>query len=158
MNRNLLLLAAIALGVIAMTGFVAWRIPERGQKYAELFQRSEYNYGIPRFLLAKQAEQESNYDPNAESHAGAQGIMQIVPRWHPGVNPFNVNEAIPYAAKFMRDLYDRFGSWQKALAAYNAGPTALQRRIDTHGDNWLVHMPRETRDYVARITRDVNVV
>lgn len=141
-----------------MLGVTAWRIPPKGQKYAGLFQAAEYEYGLPRFLLAKQAEQESAYNPNATSGAGAQGLMQIVPRWHPGVDPFNVTEAIPYAAGFMRDLYDRFGSWKMALAAYNAGPTALQRRIDTNGENWLANMPAETRDYVMRITRDVPVV
>jgi len=140
-----------------MGGFVIWRLPEKGQKFAHLFQAAEYNYGIPRFLLAKQAQQESDYEPTAQSGAGAQGIMQIVPRWHPGVNPWDPNEAIPYAAQFMRSLYDRFGSWQKALAAYNAGPTALQRRIDAHGEDWLAHMPAETRDYVKRITADVSV-
>ena len=132
-------------------------IPSSGQKYAPLFQAAEYKHGIPRFLLAKQAEQESNYNPEVISSAGAQGIMQIVPRWHPDVDPFNVAEAIDYAAGFLRDLYNRFGSWKKALAAYNAGPTALQRRIDEFGDNWLSHMPAETRNYVARITGDINV-
>lgn len=140
-----------------MTAGIEWRIPQKGQRFAALFQSAEYKYGIPRFLLAKQAEQESDYNPDAQSGAGAQGIMQIVPRWHPGVDPFNVPDAILYAAKFMRELYERFGSWSMALAAYNAGPTALQRRIDEHGDSWLDHMPSETRDYVARITKDVIV-
>jgi len=140
-----------------MAGIRAWRIPPKGQKYAPLFQAAEYQYGLPRFLLAKQAEQESAYDPEALSSANAQGIMQIVPRWHPGVDPYNPNDAIPYAASFMRDLYDRFGSWRMALAAYNAGPTALQRRIDANGDQWLTFMPAETRNYVARITKDVPV-
>ena len=157
MNKTTLLLLGLIVGVTAMGGFIAWKIPSRGQKYAPLFQATEYSYGIPRFLLAKQAQQESNFDPTAVSSAGAQGIMQIIPRWHPGVNPFDPNEAIPYAGKFLRELYDRFGSWRKALAAYNAGPSALQRRITDYGDDWLKHMPRETQDYVARITKDVNV-
>jgi len=141
-----------------MLGASAWRIPKQGEKYAPLFQAAEYKYGLPRFLLAKQAEQESAYNPTALSSANAQGIMQIVPRWHPGVDPYNPDEAIPYAASFMRQLFDRFGSWRMALAGYNAGPTALQRRIDSYGENWLTYMPAETRDYVARITKDVPVV
>jgi len=140
-----------------MSSLVFWSIPAAGRKYAGLFRMAEYDYNIPRFLLAKQAQQESAYDTLAVSSAGAQGIMQIVPRWHPGVNPFDPVEAIDYAGKFMRQLYDRFGSWTMALAAYNAGPTALQKRLDQYGDSWLEYMPSETRDYVARITKDVPV-
>ena len=159
MNKNAILILA-ALGVVAMLTItrINWRIPQRGLPYADLFQRAEYQYGIPQFLLAKQAEQESNFNPKAVSHAGAQGIMQIIPRWHPEAgDPFDPAQAIPYAARFMRELYDRFGSWKKALAAYNAGPTRLANELREHGANWLENMPRETRDYVERITGDVPV-
>ncbi len=134
-----------------------WVIPAAGRKYAELFQQSEYANGLPKFLLAKQAEQESNYNPTARSHAGAIGIMQIVPKWHPTVNPLKVKESIDYAGQLMRSHFNRFGSWSKALAAYNAGPTRLQKEIDRHGINWLANMPAETQNYVARITNDVGV-
>ena len=155
-NQKILLSLGI-MGLIIMGSITAWVIPVGGRKFAELFQRAEYQWGIPRFLLAKQAQQESAYDPMAVSSAGAQGIMQIVPKWHPGVNPFDPVDAINYAGKFMRQLYDRFGSWKMALAAYNAGPTALQKRIDAYGGNWLEYMPEETRKYVAKITRDIKV-
>lgn len=112
---------------------------------------------MPRHLLARLAQQESNYDPQAQSAAGAQGIVQIVPKWHPDVDPFNVAKAIDYAGALLRSHFERFGSWVKALAAYNAGPTRLQKEIDRHGLNWLAHMPAETQNYVARITNDVRV-
>ena len=134
-----------------------WTIPAIGRRFAELFQRAEYTHGLPRHLLAKLAEQESNYDPEARSAAVAQGIMQIVPRWHPGVDPFNVAEAIDYAGGLLRRHFDRFGSWAKALAAYNAGPTRLKNEIETNGVTWLANMPAETQSYVARITNDVRV-
>ena len=134
-----------------------WTIPAIGRRFAELFQRAEYTHALPRHLLAKLAEQESNYDPEARSSAGAQGIMQIVPKWHPGVNPFNVPEAIDYAGGLLRKHFDAFGSWTKSLAAYNAGPTRLQDEIEKHGVNWLAHMPAETQKYVAKITNDVRV-
>jgi len=156
MNKNILFVALI-FGAIAMVSIKRWSIPERGRKFASLFQSAEYEYNIPRLLLAKQAEQESNYDPNAKSSAGAIGIMQIVPKWHPNTDPTNPIVAIPYAASYMRLLYNRFKSWRMALAAYNAGPTALQRRIDAYGDDWLANMPKETRNYVQRITKDVYV-
>ena len=103
------------------------------------------------------AEQESRFDPDARSSAGALGIMQIVPRWHPDVNPLDPVAAIDYAGALMRKHFERFGSWVKALAAYNAGPTRLANEVRDHGVNWLANMPAETQDYVARITSDVRV-
>jgi len=135
----------------------SWTIPAIGRRFAALFQKAEYTYGLPRHLLAKLAQQESNYDPRAQSSAGAQGLMQIVPRWHPGVDPFNVGEAIDYAGALLRKHVDRFGTWSKALAAYNAGPTRLRKEVSEHGVNWLAHMPAETQEYVAAITTDVRV-
>lgn len=132
-----------------------WAIPERGRKYALLFQEAEYSNNLPRFLLARMAQQESNFDPKAISKANAQGIMQIVPKWHPGVDPWNPGEAIPYAGSYMRQLFNQFEDWRKALSAYNAGPGATQQRIDQYGVNWLAHMPMETQNYVARISADV---
>ena len=141
-----------------MFGFTAWSIPAAGRRFAAMFQKAEYSYGLPQHLLARQAQQESDYDPQARSSAGAIGLMQIVPKWHPGVDPLNVPEAVDYAGRLMRQLFNQFGSWQKALAAYNAGPTRLQDEINLHGINWLAHMPAETQNYVARITNDIRVI
>ena len=158
MTKNTwLMLALIAIVAAAMFFFTPWSIPAAGRKFAALFQRAEYTHGVPQHLLARMALQESAYDPKARSSAGAEGIMQIVPRWHPGVNPFDVSQAIDYAGSLMRKHFVRFGTWSKALAAYNAGPGALQNRINKHGVNWLAHMPAETQNYVARITNDVRV-
>ena len=141
-----------------MFGFSKWSIPARGRRFAELFQRAEYTHGLPQHLLARTAQQESNFKVNARSAAGAQGIMQLVPRWHPSVDPFDVAAAIDYAGALLRKHFNRFGSWTKALAAYNAGPTRLAREVSAHRVNWLAHMPGETQDYIARITNDVRVI
>ena len=141
-----------------MFGFTAWSIPAAGRRFAAMFQRAEYTYGLPPLLLARQAQQESDYDPQAVSSAGAKGLMQIVPRWHPDVDPFNVPAAIDYAGRLLRKHFEKFGTWSKALAAYNAGPTRLQNEINEHGVNWLAHMPGETQNYVARITNDIKVI
>lgn len=137
--------------------FSSWSIPAAGRRFAELFQRAEYTHGLPHHILARVAQQESNFNPEAQSGAGAQGLMQIVPRWHPEAEPFNVPKAIDYAGALLRSHFEKFGTWSKALAAYNAGPNRLQREINEHGLNWLAHMPAETQDYVARITNDVRV-
>jgi soluble lytic murein transglycosylase-like protein len=157
MNRKYLLIAALVLGAMAMFTFTSWSIPPLGRKFAELFQRAEYTHGVPTHLIARMAQQESNYDPDARSSAGALGIMQIIPRWHPTVNPLDPAAAIDYAGALIRRHYDRFGTWSKALAAYNAGPTRLASEISEAGLNWLAQMPAETQDYIARITADVRV-
>ena len=141
-----------------MIYFSAWQIPAAGRRFAELFQRAEYTHGLPPHLLARMAQQESNYDPRVQSTAGAQGIMQITPRWHPDVDPFNVSASIDYAGALLRKHFERFGSWSKALAAYNAGPTRLQREVRAHRVNWLAHMPAETQAYIATITNDIKVM
>lgn len=132
-----------------------WTTPDSGQRYESAFRMAEDMYGIPRGLLSRVAWQESRYKPDAVSHAGAIGLMQIVPRWHPDVNPTDPYDSINYAARYLRQLHDRFGSWNKALAAYNYGPTALSRTITNLGTDWLRGVPTETRNYVTQISEDI---
>lgn len=135
----------------------AWHtelISGRGEAYKELFESAERLHGLPRFMLARQAWQESRYKANAvNAGSGAQGILQIVPKWHPGVDPFDPVEAIPYAAKYDRQLRDRFGSWRLALAAYNWGPTNVSNWLKAGGNP--AKLPSETRDYQNEILADI---
>lgn len=137
-----------------------WQMPERGMAYAADIAQAENTYDIPHNLLARVAYQESRFRPDiisgqTESSAGAQGIMQIVPKWHPGVNPLNPPEAIAYAGKYLKKLHMQFGQWDKALAAYNWGPGNLGKAIKTYGDNWLYAAPTETQNYVIQIVEDI---
>lgn len=126
----------------------------RGEAYKELFDSAERMHGLPRFMLARQAWQESRYKATAHNQGSdAQGIMQIVPKWHPGVDPFDPVEAIPYAAKYDRELRDRFGSWRLALAAYNWGPGNVSAWLKKGGD-WS-KLPKESRDYHSDILADI---
>ena len=94
--------------------------------------------------------QESGFDPGSVSHAGAQGIAQFMPETAASVglkNPFDPLQAIPAAARLLRDLVDKFGNLGLAAAAYNAGPGRIH--------NWLAHkssLPNETKGYVKIIT------
>lgn len=129
-----------------------WQPPA---KYAAAITTAENYYGLPPGLLARQLFEESGYRPEVidgtvRSSAGAIGIAQIVPAWHPGVNPLDPFASINYAAKYDRQLFEQFGSWELALAAYNFGPSNVQR---TARSDW----PSETTNYVADITRDVPV-
>lgn len=126
---------------------------KRGEKYLPMLNAAEDRYGIPRDLLARQAYQESRFrddiiSGSTVSPAGALGIMQIVPKFHPDADPLDVRAAIDYAARFLSNLKQQFGSWALALAAYNAGPGNVRK----YGG---VPPFDETRKYVAQIIADV---
>ena len=98
-------------------------------------------------LLAAQLYAESNFNPFAVSGAGAQGIAQFMPGTAAAMglsDPFDAERAIDAQAHLMRDLLRRFPAVPLALAAYNAGPAAVQACgcVPSNG---------ETRGYVARI-------
>ena len=135
-----------------------WTIPKKAMAYIPWFYAAENEFGIPRNLLVRQAQQESDFNPLARNtSSGAVGMMQIVPRWHPDVDANDVYQSIMYAGKYLSDLHNQFGSWDKALAAYNWGPGNLMKCIRAYGDNWIDHTPRETQNYVYDITGDVKV-
>ena len=98
-------------------------------------------------LLAAQLYAESNFNPFAQSGAGAQGIAQFMPgtaRAYGVTNPFDPAESIDAQAHLMRDLLRRFASVPLALAAYNAGAGAVAAC-------GCVPPYAETQAYVARI-------
>jgi soluble lytic murein transglycosylase-like protein len=136
-----------------------------GERFRALFDRTEQRYGIPSGLLFRQAYQESRFRDDiisgkTRSSAGAVGIMQIIPRWHPELSPgdasaderaaLDVSAAVDYAGSFLSKLRKQFGSWELALAAYNAGPG----NVNKYGG---IPPFKETQDYVAQITADVPV-
>jgi cell wall-associated NlpC family hydrolase len=100
-----------------------------GVPFAGLFTAASAKYGVPATLLAAVAKQESGYDPQAVSPAGARGLMQIMPGTARGlgVNPDVPAQAVDGAARLLRDLIDEFDRVDLALAAYNAGPGAVHR-------------------------------
>jgi len=101
-----------------------------GTPYASLFETAAARYGVGADLLSAVAKQESGYDPTATSHAGAQGLMQLMPGTAQGLgvtNAYDPAQSVDGAARLLSTLLDRFGSTQLALAAYNAGPGAVLR-------------------------------
>lgn len=135
---------------------------ENEERYAPEIAAAEARYGIPAGLLHRLIYQESRFRSDiisgeVVSAAGAIGIAQIVPRWHPGVDPIDPLASIDYAAGYLARLHNQFGSWRLALAAYNWGPGNLSRHLRANGELVLAELPRETRDYVEQITAEVNV-
>lgn len=137
-----------------------WTPPEAAQPYLSDIMAAEYQYDLPRYLLARLLYQESRYRTDiisgaTQSSAGAVGIAQIVPRWHPTVNALDPVSSIYYAASYLARLENRFGDWKTALAAYNWGPTAVSNAIKQYGEKWLKQAPVETQNYVKEIWGDV---
>jgi soluble lytic murein transglycosylase-like protein len=97
--------------------------------YADLFQRAGSRHGVDASLLAAVASQESNFDSQAVSPAGAQGLMQFMPATARGlgVNPLDPTSAVDGAARYLSSLTKQFGSTSLALAAYNAGPGTVSK-------------------------------
>lgn len=101
-----------------------------GVPYADLFRSAGAAHGVDPALLAAVADAESGFDPNAVSHAGARGLMQLMPATARGLgvtDPTDPAQAIDGAARLLAGNLQRFGSVESALAAYNAGPGAVQR-------------------------------
>ena len=112
-------------------------------------------YGVDPALLDALAWQESRYNHNARSHAGAIGVMQLMPGTarNLGVSdPTNLSQNVLGGAAYLRMQLEEFGNnVPLALAAYNAGPGAVKK----HGG---IPPYRETQDYVRKILHRLETV
>lgn len=96
--------------------------------YGDVISKAAQTHGIDPGILAGLIETESSWDPNAVSKAGAQGIAQIMPEYHPDVDTSNPQASIEYAAKYLSSLQRQFGGDMRlALIAYNAGPGNVEK-------------------------------
>lgn len=117
----------------------------RGE-YLAMAKAAASKHGVPADLFLRLVQQESGWNANARSHKGAMGLAQLMPGTAArlGVNAHDPRENLEGGARYLRMMYDRFGSWRLALAAYNAGPEA----VDRHGG---IPPYRETTNYVRKI-------
>jgi soluble lytic murein transglycosylase-like protein len=118
-------------------------------RWKDLIDRAAAQTGVPARLIAAVMQQESGGNPRAGSPAGAQGLMQLMPATARGLgvnNTWDPSQNILGGAKYLKEQLDRFGGNVRfALAAYNAGPGAVQK----HGG---VPPYAETQKYVKNIT------
>lgn len=123
----------------------------------EAIEIASKKYGIEKEFIKAVIAQESSFNPNAVSRAGAQGLMQLMPGTANSLgvkNPFNALENIDAGTRYLKGLMGSYnGSKELALAAYNGGSGRMKRRgVDTVDE--IYRMPNETVKYVDKVMRN----
>lgn len=120
----------------------------QARPYIGYVNESAQKHGVDPALVAAIIEKESSWNPNATSHAGAMGLMQLMPGTAAGLgvtNAYDPQQNIDGGTRYIKAQLDRFGgklNW--ALAAYNAGP----ERVEQYNG---IPPYAETQDYVKRV-------
>ncbi|MEN6670553.1 LysM peptidoglycan-binding domain-containing protein [Psychrobacter sp. B38] len=148
------------------------RLTARASRYIYHTVREAERRNIPT-ELALLPVIESSYDPSGTSTAAAAGLWQFIPSTGRiyGLNQSStydgrrdVIESTRAAYDFLTALHNQFGSWELALAAYNAGPGRVQKAIDANAarglptDYWSLRLPTETMNYVPRFLAVAEIV
>lgn len=124
------------------------------QPVEKSIQQAAAKYNLAPELIRSVIRAESNFQAGAVSPAGAKGLMQLMPETAKDLgvtNVFDVHQNIDGGARYLRQMLDRFGGdLKRALAAYNAGPGAVEQY---NGDVPYV----ETRQYVKRVLRSAGL-
>ena len=116
-------------------------------RYDGLIGLTARQHAVQPALVKAVIAAESNFDAAAVSHKGAQGLMQLMPQTAAelGVDdPFLPSENVRGGTLYLRQMIDRYGDLERAVAAYNAGPAA----VDRYGG---IPPYQETRAYVRRV-------
>ena len=143
---------AVALSAAAAAVAVpARRAPLESRPFAKLIETVSLKHGIDPALVHAVIEAESNYQPHAQSHVGARGLMQVMPATARdlGVSSarllFDPQQNVEAGVKYLKFMLERFdGDLPTAIAAYNAGPGAVARHAG------IPPYP-ETQNYVRKV-------
>ena len=165
------LIAVIAIGLGFLGDFLITCFERQSypQGYSEYVAVYADKYGIPENLLYSVIRTESGFESGAVSRVGAVGLMQIMPstfKWltddilfeHLEVGMlYDPETNVRYGTYYLSYLYDRYGDWELALAAYNGGLGNVDKWLAddqyADGEGGLKKIPfKETRQFVSRVT------
>ena len=170
------LLAVAAIGLGFLTDFLITCFEKHAypREYAEYVEAYAEQYGVPETMIFAVIRTESGFDSGAVSSAGAVGLMQLMPdtfEWLTNEMLFDHLDRgmlydpetnIKYGTYYLSRLYDRYGDWELALAAYNGGQGNVDEWLEdpayADGEGGLKEIPfRETKQYVKKAlkARDV---
>lgn len=104
--------------------------------------------GVEPAIVLSIAKTESGFNQAARGHGGHIGVFQLSHSTakHMGLDPYNLDDNIKGGIKYYKSMYDRFGSIELALAAYNSGPEAVRRNNNV--------VPKHSQPFVSRIMSD----
>lgn len=170
-----LLIVCISLGLGIAVNEI-WNYIERKthpKSYAEIISAASVEFDVPEYIIYATIKVESNFDPEAESSAGARGLMQMLPSTFEWLTKDHLREDLPFPKKQLTDpevsirygtyylsyLYKKFDyNWNTAFAAYNGGEGNVAKWLKdpkySDGDGNLVAFPKEfkeTENYVKKI-------
>lgn len=132
---------------------VASNINTGNSNIDEAVNKASEKYGVEKKFILAVIKQESNFNPEAKSSAGALGLMQLMPGTAKSLgvsNAYDIEQNVDGGTKYLRQLLDMYGnSKELALAAYNAGPGAVKKfgGIPNY---------KETQNYVRKVMQNYN--
>ncbi len=169
LNTIFIVFLALALMTVGLLSDYIFKYVEKAiypEEYYELVIKYSKDYSIPAALTFAVIKTESNFDKDVISSAGAIGLMQIMPSTYEWLAQAKFNETsnvsllfdpeinIRYGTYYLQYLYEKFGTWEKALIAYNWGEGNFKRHLDeygyTEGDYDSIPIT-ETRNYVKKV-------
>jgi len=118
------------------------RLFQDEKKYDSEIDLNSKKYGVPKELIQGLISNESAFNSSAKSSVGAKGIMQLMPETEK-----QYGGGIEGGTHFIADLYKQYGSWDKAVAAYNSNG----QNTKFEGDNWISKMPSKTQRFVPAV-------
>ncbi len=161
----IILIMSLVLGVVAnaiIDTIYRWVYPE---KYHSIVISYAKKHSVPEHLVFAIIKVESNFDPDVVSSADARGLMQMLPSTYEWLTEklgetyreqdlFDPETNIKYGTYYLQYLYSRFGSWEKAIIAYNWGEGNFSEFLANEGYNEGDYdsIPvKETRNYVKKV-------
>jgi hypothetical protein len=134
---------------------------EQPGNYDDLINKYSQQNGVPVELTRAVIGKESSYNPKARSKKGAGGLMQLMPSTATDLGVSDVydpEQNIEGGTRYLKQMLDKYdGDVPKALAAYNWGPGSMDKTVAKMGENYTKVLPKETSDYVRKITAQMGI-